>query len=147
MILLIGKRLHGEDGVTLVEIILSIAILGISFLMVMQYYTNSVNHVSRSEGRSMALRLAADVIEDIKAYAGNEEWSTVEAYVSHYNFNKITTNYTLKKNYTCEITTGSFDFNCDGYIGSDDDDIGMSLTVRINWDGRSVALNTLMIDR
>ncbi|MFP4662181.1 MAG: hypothetical protein ACLFPF_08320 [Halanaerobiales bacterium] len=145
------KKLKNQDGVGLVEIILGIVVISTAFLMAMRYYTHSVKYVNLTEGRAQAVKLAADITEDIKARAVIGDWDDIEDYIDDINLNTFidTYDYDEKTTFTLKLSLDSFDFDGDGTIDSEDIETGRRLTVTIKWndDKEKVSLKTLITDR
>ncbi len=59
---------NGNGGFTLLEVILSIAILGLITLPLLNYFLDSLKHAARTAQQQKATLLAQDTIESLKAY-------------------------------------------------------------------------------
>lgn len=134
-----------QKGFTLIEIIVVIFILGIAFVPILNYFTNSVGFVREVEVRSQALNIAGDAVESVKAKSS--DWDDLEEYVNNLSIDEFSNNYDLLANFGISGNLNSFDFNDDGVEGSDDDEIGMQLDITVSWNDSSETVSTLIRKR
>jgi len=95
--MLLRYFLQKEEGMSLVEVVVGIAILSIALIPILNYFANSTKIVYQTRLRSQALNLAQEAMEGMKAvgygqldteaikYEGSIEEFTRDVIVSNYD--------------------------------------------------------------
>ena len=136
-------------GSVLLEVIVSIAIITIALLPFINYFSNTLFIVHRSETESQAYKLAKTTMEIFKMKSVND-WSNLAIEANNFTISDISTNNDLfTDDYNINVYITDFDFDGDGDTDSDDTDIGQVITVEVSWDSnnRSIQLDTLVRKR
>lgn len=138
-----GYLTSQDEGFTLIEIIIAIAILSIIIIASSQYYTNSIYFVNHSEIRSQALLLARISIEEMKAKAINN-WDTVDDIAAAFSIESpvFSSIDLLSNNYNITVNLAEIDIDADGT----NDDI-REITVNVNWEQGNLELESLISKR
>lgn len=132
-----------EAGFTLIEIIVSIAILSIIIIATSRYYVKSIQFVHRTEIRSQALLIARITIEEMKAEAV-DNWDILDDIVSNFNVDdSVFSSLDLLSNYTINITLNQPDIDGDG---SNDTNL-QEIVVNVSWGTDEVELQSLIAKR
>ncbi len=141
---------NGENGFTLIEIILSIAILSIVIIAGSRYYINSIQFVHQSGIRSQALLIARNTVEEMKAEAV-ANWDNLNVIADNFEdaaFSKddddiFSSLDLLSNNYIITITFSQTDIDGDG---SNDTDL-REITVNVSWGTDDIELKSLIAKR
>jgi len=164
--------LNSKLGYSLIEVIIVIFIIGVAFVPILNYFTNSVGYVHEIESRSQAVSISSDIIELMKSSINTEtNWTNIDNWdnaskmpignfitnlkdnnliSSNYDFSS---NYNLLSEYEIDINLSSFDFNgvdsnSDGNpVDPADNDYGRRLEIIITWDDGSETVSTLIRNR
>ena len=65
--MIVKRKKNGNEGFTLIEVVLSIAILALISVPLMKYFTDSMRYAAKSAERQGANLLAQETLEYIKA--------------------------------------------------------------------------------
>jgi prepilin-type N-terminal cleavage/methylation domain-containing protein len=135
-----------EEGFTLIEVVIAIAILAIILASVINYFINSTAITSASKDRREALQLARSVIEDMKSSIYNDSYgdnfterlNSRESDFNNGDWKNEEDFFDFKDDYGCKVVVNNYESYSDL----------KEITVRVEWDDEnSIELKTLITKR
>lgn len=93
-----------EKALTLIEVLITLAIVGIVFIPLLVYFSNSIVFTSEAGKRAQAIKLASNTMENIKL-AALSNWSILDfdqekdyldTYVDELNYSLKANDYMIK---------------------------------------------------
>lgn len=129
-----------DEGITLLEVLLGIVLLGVISVALLASFTDSISFTHKNETRAQAVKLAAEVLEVIKADF-NENWPDISERNPNDYLDMVTSSDDdLRSNYT--ITWDVEDKSVDDFEGRH-----ISVKIKTSYDGIEVSLDTLIRKR
>src|SRR5690554_3672369 len=135
-----------EKALTLIEVLITLAIVGIVFIPLLVYFSNSIVFTSEAGKRAQAIKLASNTMENIKLAAlsnwsildFDQEKNYLDTYVDELNYSLKANDYMIK-------------LSNEAIVEIDEDGIedGRLITITVYWDNKnkSIDLSLLVMKR
>ena len=135
-----------EKALTLIEVLITLAIVGIVFIPLLVYFSNSIVFTSEAGKRAQAIKLASNTMENIKLAAlsnwsildFDQEKNYLDTYVDELNYSLKANDYMIK-------------LSNEAIVEIDEDGIedGRLITITVYWDNKnkSIDLSSLVMKR
>lgn len=138
------QRFREEKGFTLIEVLITLLIIGVVFTPLLVYFNNSVVYTIEAGKRSQAIKLANNTMENIRL-AASRDWSELDfeakknyldVYIDKAKYSLLANDYIINLE-----ASASLDLDEDG------NEDGKLVTVKVFWDNKkkSIELSSLVM--
>lgn len=90
----LDQRIHNQKGLTLIEILVSIVILGIIFTGMLGFFSQTVKYSSHNENKITSINLAEKVLSEYKASNSYTEKHTINGKIYYVHISPLSTHQT-----------------------------------------------------